>query len=212
MIIDCISDLHGHYPDLEGGDLLIVAGDLTARDLPGEYAMFHHWLWDQNYRIKIFIAGNHDGGLAQYRKSAGMTSCEEIYLEDSAVEIDGLKIWGTPWTPPFCDWYFMAKTEKRKEIFEAIPNDIDILVSHGPPWGLLDTCYDWDEGKIINVGCHHLRIALERIRPKLHVYGHIHEGYGQILFKHQGPNTICVNASHMDKNYKPVNKPIRIIL
>jgi len=223
MIVDCISDLHGHAPILEGGDLLIVAGDLTGRDEEIEYTKFREWVQKQNYAKKIIIAGNHDGRLYksyQYCKNEEcfklpvmtrnpfmLDGCE--YLCDSETVYEGLRIWGSPWTPMFCNWHFMKKRgDEIKAMWDLIPEDTDILITHGPPFGCLDENYDEE-----HCGCEMLKLAVERVKPKLHVFGHIHEQGGKtLLYKHEGPNTICVNASIMNENYKPVNMPVRVIL
>lgn len=196
-------------PKLPGGDLLIVAGDLTARDLFMQYSQFELWLYKQDYAHKIVIAGNHDGfiecDLWNFIPSESLT-----YLQDSGCTFNGLKIWGSPWTPAFCDWHFMKHTpDELRAVWDLIPDDTDILVTHGPMYGVLDAV---SAGSMRPLGCSELRSAIERIKPKLHVCGHIHGGYGQLLFKHSGPNTICVNASIMDEDYYPVNKPIEVIL
>ena len=114
MIIDCIADLHGHYPKLESGDLLIVAGDLTAKDCIQEYDLFFDWLALQNYKKKVYIAGNHDG-LIQEGKYSTPKYCDATYLCDSGTEFEYLdigsdgvtivrkkmKIFGSPWTKEF---------------------------------------------------------------------------------------------------------------
>lgn len=210
MIIDCISDLHGEYPTLMGGDLLIIAGDLTARDLEDEYYKFNSWLCDQDYEKKVVIAGNHDGLLQKdaFKYLEGVPAFD--YLCDTETEFKGLKIYGSPWTPMFCNWYFMKKSRQDlKEAWDKIPDDTDILVTHGPARGLLDTVSPYSSRPL---GCEELRLALERVRPKLHVFGHIHGGYGKMLLKHEGPNTWCVNAALMNEDYDPVNAPIRIVL
>lgn len=212
MIIDCISDLHGCKPALQGGDLLIVAGDLTARDKVTEHLAFSGWLGHQKYEKIVLIAGNHDGMMTDWKP---FDQDNISYLQDSGTEYKGLKIWGSPWTPTFLNWHFMKdRGAPIKEKWDLIPNDIDILITHGPPYGVLDKVNLSSRGdKFKLAGCEELRLALERVKPKLHVFGHIHsEGGKQLLFKHQGPNTICVNAAIMDEDYNPVNKPIRIIL
>ncbi len=204
MKIDCIADLHGHYPQLEGGDLLIVAGDLTATDMPTERIQFLSWLADQNYKHKIFIAGNHDNSLVglNYREYG------VDYLCDSGTEIEGLKIWGSPWTPwfegvnPKCT-AFMLKEEQFKEQWDLIPDDTDMLITHGPPYGFLDQTIYGDF-----VGSVHLLSRIWIVRPMLHVFGHIHESYGM-----DEDDTIkFVNCSHVNERYEPVNKPITVYL
>lgn len=223
MIIDCISDLHGYYPDLKGGDLLIVAGDLTISDTSGEMSEFDSWLTHQSYKKKIVIAGNHDGILVtkpaksyriefRNRLSKPIKSYEKFeYLCDSGTEFEGLKIWGSPWTKRFpgMNPHCMAFTcETDADIglkFESIPNDVDILITHTPALGVLDES-KWK----FRCGSTSLHAILEyRIRPKLHVFGHIHEGYGQ---EEHFTNCLSVNASYVNGDYEPVNKPIRVIL
>jgi Icc-related predicted phosphoesterase len=211
MIIECIADLHGDYPKLKGGDLLIVAGDITASDRKSQYEDFFHWLWDQPHRKKILVAGNHDGFLEQFLEKGSYIAENFTYLKDSGTEFEGFKIWGSPWTPEFCDWHFMLpRGAKLKEKWDLIPDDTDILITHGPAWGILDfTSNRMGSGR---QGCKELRTALERVKPKLHVFGHIHEGYGRMLLKHEGPNTECVNCSLMNQLYEPINKPQRVKL
>lgn len=209
MEITCLSDLHGHLPELPGGDLLIVAGDLTARDTLGEFIQFRTWLGYQPYKHTIVIGGNHDGclqnGIFEWPSSPSWHR-DFNYLQDSGCEYNGLKIWGSPWTPAFCNWYFMKHTpDELRAVWDLIPDDTDILITHGPMYGVLDNIGDGDDRPL---GCVELRSAVERIKPKMHVCGHIHGGYGQVVLKHSGPNTLCVNAAIMDEYYRPVNKPI----
>jgi Icc-related predicted phosphoesterase len=246
MKIDCIADLHGHYPKLEGGDLLIVAGDLTRSDESHEYSDFLRWLGDQKYTKKVVIAGNHDNLLAgpwpggtkgPFREDR--TFYDFDYLCDSGTEFEyeqqishpastkyisidclcyekkKLKIWGSPWTKRFpgmnpkCMAFTVETEEELAEKWAMIPEDIDILVTHGPAFSYLDKTIDGN-----CVGSPSLRLRLRRLyllgtRIKLHVHGHIHEAYGET-----GDAIVerRVNASHVNERYEPVNKPIRIIL
>ena len=209
MKIDCISDLHGHYPELEGGDLLIVAGDLTARDMVVEYAPFITWLENQEYTKKIFIGGNHDNNIAAIEWYEG-------YLCDSGTEFEGLKIWGSPWTltfegmNPHCKAFTVDAEEELEKKWKSIPHDIDILITHSPPWGIMDGVKRNTQLPIESCGSLHLYLLLKyAIRPRLHVFGHIHEGYGRL---ERFTDCISVNASHVNQKYEPVNKPIRIEL
>lgn len=209
MIIDCISDLHGFRPKLEGGDLLIVAGDLTARDTKREYTEFSEWFLEQPYRKKILVAGNHDGCIesGNYYFNHDWLG----YLQDSGTEFEGFKIWGAPWTPPFCNWHFMLPAEEIKKKWELIPIDTDILVTHGPPYGVLDQVTISSRGdRFKHAGCKELmrQVVGGRLNLKLHVFGHIHEGVGTIPIQ----ETIYVNASHVNADYQPINKPIRVVL
>jgi Icc-related predicted phosphoesterase len=213
IIIDCISDLHGCKPVLQGGDLLIVAGDLTARDTEKQHAEFDEWLDQQNYLKKIVISGNHDGFI---QKKGYLQTYNDFkpakYLEDTGVSWWGLKIWGSPWTPTFYDWHFMRdRGDPIKEKWDLIPDDTEILITHGPPFGIQDQVKyssKAKEGKF--AGCEELRSAIDhRLKKlKLHVFGHVHEGYGKVIVS----GVTHVNASIMDEEYRPVNKPIRIEL
>jgi Icc-related predicted phosphoesterase len=217
MIIDCISDLHGHYPKLEGGDLLIVAGDLTARDTLEEHLFFIKWAVRQEYNKVIYIAGNHDNRCL--KESAKNKKVE--YLCDSGTEFEGLKIWGSPWTKMFdglnpkCMAFTCDTEEELEHKWALIPDDTDILITHSPEYGLLDEVVDEDcHERIRHCGSISLGEKTANLKNlKLHVVGHIHEGYGvkdAITF---GNNMYkYVNCSHVNERYQPVNKPIRVIL
>lgn len=224
MIIDCIADLHGHYPKLEGGDLLIVAGDLTARDTIYEHADFLGWLNIQKYKKKIFIAGNHDNNVD--KKFDWDETLD--YLCDSGAEFEGLKIWGSPWTKrfegmnPHCMAFTVDTDEELMEKWAMIPDDVDVLVTHSPPWGIADENRHGEK-----CGSKSLYEKLIIVKPRAHIFGHIHEcGYKHFEIKYplkidqlssdmilvNYNKTHCVNASHVNEYYKPVNKPVRVIL
>ena len=210
MIIDCISDCHGYAPELDGGDLLIIAGDITACDSPSEWFCFNDWLMRQKYSKKIIIAGNHDGYLEKQKAGRRYFSVG-CYLQDSLEEYEGLKIWGSPWTPTFFNWHFMKdRGEDIKKMWDLIPDDIDILITHGPPFGIQDEVkYSSKANNGKSAGCEELRVALNRLKNlKLHVFGHIHECYGKVVVN----GVTHVNACIMNEDYIPVNKPIRVIL
>jgi len=208
MKITAIADLHGHYPNkLPGGDLLIVAGDLTARDEHWEYIAFRNWCNNQNYSKVIVIAGSHDNYIFHHKLPIDTEIDNIEYLCDSSTEFEGLKIYGMPWTyqfkginPKCCaftcaedDYFFM------QDKCEAIPCDTDILITHSPPLNILDETID---GR--NVGCQFLREhAISRLNLKYHFFGHIHECGNKILDTTQ---TKFVNCSYVDENYKPRNK------
>lgn len=219
MIIDCISDCHGHYPKLKGGDLLIVGGDWTKRDEEAEVFAFFDWVHEQKYRKKIVIGGNHDIR-AQEEDYKGPVNGEFTYLCDSGCEFDGLKIWGSPWTARFkginpkCTAFTEKVDKDLSKHWDVIPSDIDILVTHSPPYGILDSVQDFNEGTIRRCGSNSLSktiFSFSRLsKLKLHVFGHIHEWGGNEMNTALGLRMI--NASHVDSNYKPVNKPVRIEL
>lgn len=205
--ITCVSDLHGQTPDLPGGDLLILAGDYTGRGKTREWNQFFHWLDNQEYRKKILIAGNHDNiDMGDYLEPGF------DYLCDSGDEFEGLKIWGCPWTPmfhsvnPSCmhymDWEYCLGGRYKK-----IPKDTDILVTHGPPKGILDEARNLDR-----CGSETLYDLLYsgKIRPKLHIFGHIHEAHGEVKEMADIPGVHFINCSLMNRDYEPVNSPINL--
>ncbi len=265
MIIDCISDLHGYFPTLEGGDLLILAGDYTAANKIPQWCEFFEWVKNQPYRKKVLIAGNHDGlfesGFPKNKKEADelrevkkFLNIEEdfeylcdsgtifeyeednIELEECGIhptEVKTLKIWGSPWTKTFegmnpkCKAFTCDTEEELAEKWALIPDDVDILITHGPPYGILDEVKRFDYpntqtrlGRFLNkqkeyVGSKSLYSWLQYVgRPKLHVFGQIHEGYGQseVFPTYNDKMMNSVNASHVNERYQPVNPPIRIIL
>jgi Icc-related predicted phosphoesterase len=215
MEITCIADLHGNYPKLYGGDLLIVAGDLTAGDKLHQYVEFAEWLDKQPYDHSILIGGNHDNMLLTRELSKyGMLNGNDhhTYLCDSGTEFEGLKIWGSPWTltfpgiNPLCTAFTGAEEELEAK-FAIIPPDIDILITHGPPKGMLDRTVRGD-----NAGSMALSRCYDKIKPKLHVFGHIHEDYGQGVVMGGKIKTLFVNCSHVNERYEPINNPARFTL
>jgi len=224
MIIDCISDLHGYYPKLEGGDLLIIGGDLTAGDEPHEYREFTDWLCNYghggDYDQVVIIGGNHDNKISTILHCWGRLDGVH-YLCDARTEFEGLKIWGSPWTKtfpgmnPHCKAFTVDTDEELAEKWSLIPHDTDILVTHSPPYDFGDHIKtEWND--YFAVGSESLYFKVTEICPKLHVFGHIHEGHGlekRDYFPRVTTQTVLyVNASHVNEYYKPVNKPIRVIL
>jgi len=202
MKITCISDLHGYFPKLKGGDLLIIAGDLTARDTNEEHLdlmteMGGIQTSKNPYKKIIYIAGNHDGMLDpdtnRYGELRTPYNWNIDYLCDSGTTFEGLKIWGSPHSLTFPGLNhkcaaFTGTEQDLKDKYDLIPNDIDILVTHSPAYGILDENFKGD-----HCGSKALLDAIERIRPKLHIFGHIHEQGGKTELMPWG--TICVNAS-----------------
>lgn len=211
-----ISDTHTKHDKLNGflpgGDILIHSGDLTSGGYITEIENFTKW-YDKidNYDHKIFIAGNHDFGFQDDPdKIKGLlTGYKTIdYLQDEYMGIqDGdeseLKIWGSPWQPEFHNWAFnLPRGEKLKEKWDMIPVDTDILITHGPPLGKLDYVRYSNE----NVGCEELMKRVEEIKPKMHLYGHIHQGHGYVF----DGNTHFINAAVLNERYEFRNKPLTV--
>lgn len=254
MIIDCIADLHGHYPKLEGGDLLIVAGDLTARDNVNDFLEFVYWTRNQEYEEIIVIGGNHDNYIQNHIHIEDLEDAGEfIYLCDSGNEFEyeeqidhpasnehmsidvlmyqkkKIKIWGSPWTLKFsgmnpnCMAFTCDTEEELADKWAMIPDDTDILVTHSPPYGILDEveiygherdeCNEAQLDATMHVGSKSLALKIGKMEtpPKLWIWGHIHESYGEDLVV-RGKPCKMINASHVNERYEPVNKPVRVIL
>lgn len=202
MKIVLLSDTHGLHDDLvvPDGDLLLHAGDLTMRGELDEIERAADFLRALPHRHKVVIAGNHDFGFERRPAQAVPLLAGLTYLQDSGVTVEGVKIWGSPWQPWFFDWAFnLQRGPQIRAKWDLIPAATDILLTHGPPWGHGDETVRGQK-----VGCHDLLAAIQRVRPKLHLFGHIHEGYGSTQ---EGP-TRCVNASICDLAYQPKNAPV----
>ncbi len=227
MIIDCIADLHGHYPKLEGGDLLIVAGDWTRNDSEENLRVFEGWLLGEGcskYKEIIVIAGNHDNTAYEF-KNYGLTPHLQIlpavkYLCDSGTEFQGFKIWGSPWTStfpgmnPHCNAFTFDTERELEKKWDLIPDDTQILITHSPGWNIHDRIKNPHDGEDSRKGSFSLCERIINLKNlRLHVCGHIHEGYGELQFyvpDRDYNNTFLVNASHVNEHYEPVNAPIRI--
>ena len=224
MKITVISDLHTRHglipmEDLPGGDLLICAGDIMNSGYnKNDILDFCTWFnsLDQ-YEDKVFIAGNHDRMFENHPEAV-----EELtnifldidYLQDEELVIygdgpngdrpeDNIRIYGSPWQPEFYNWAFNLPKNgiELAAKWEAIPDNTDILITHGPAYDTLDTVVGrfWD-----NLGCNLLAERIAVIKPKIHVCGHIHSGYGY-EFK---DGTHFFNASILDEQYEYTQKPM----
>lgn len=204
----CISDTHGLHrsmPPIPAGDLLLHAGDLTNHGELSQVRDLNDWFGELPHPHKVVIAGNHDFSFDNYRRREAEAVLTNVtYLRDQSVTVEGLKIYGSPWQPWFHDWAFNRRRGPDiAMVWELIPDDTDILLTHGPAHGIGDRCVD---GSL--VGCEDLLLELHRIQPKLHVFGHIHEAHGQF----EGDGWTAVNASINTLRYQPTNLPIVIDL
>ncbi len=198
----CISDTHSRHGELAmpPGDILVHAGDLTEIGAEEDVVEFDRWLGRQPYRHRIVIAGNHDFLFEREPERARRLITNAVYLQDEGIEIEGLRFWGSPWQPWFYDWAFnLPRGESLAAKWRLIPSGTDILVTHGPPLGILDATARGE-----SVGCADLLDAVRRLRPRLHVFGHIHEGYGVEI----AAGTTFVNACSCDLLYRAINPPI----
>lgn len=199
----CISDTHGQHGKLivPDGDMLIHAGDfMTFGDRPKEIVEFNQWLGRQPHRHKVVIAGNHDSMFERHPGAARELLSNGSYLENSGLELLGLKIWGSPVQPEFNNWAFnVARGAAIRRYWKMIPANTDILVTHGPPFGALDKAHP----STAHLGCEELAKVVEEIKPRLHVFGHVHGGHGSFM----GNGTQFVNASVVNEAYRLVYEP-----
>lgn len=210
MLVTAISDLHGDRPKLKGGDLLIIAGDLTARDRLSEYQEFCHWLHNQEYDRKIIIAGNHDMRIQKEPFQFDTMITGATYLCDSCTEYQGLKIWGTPWSNwfrgvnPDCTAFMLQSNFMMMEKFALIPEDTDILITHSPCYQRLDKTLYGDEAG--SLALRNRVDFLRLLKLKYHFHGHIHEAYG----RHEEGGLKTFNVARMDISYMPRNEIVNI--
>ena len=206
MRIVCLSDTHAQNRKVvvPKGDILIHAVDIEALSIE-MVEDFAEWWLGLPHKYKVVIPGNHDLIMMH---PVSLEICRDILegtlLVDEGREIEELRIWGSPWTPVFGDWAFMKPRSQMVKVWEKVPDKVDILVTHGPPFGVLDrTEREWQ-----NVGCESLREVVERVKPKIHVFGHIHEGYGEGRIG----DTLCINVSVVNSTYFMENKPVVVDL
>tara|TARA_R110002167_G_scaffold207960_1_gene412016 strand:- start:218 stop:883 length:666 start_codon:yes stop_codon:yes gene_type:complete len=208
MKIVFLSDTHGLHDQMKypvpDGDVLVHCGDAMNRGISSELCDFAVWFNEFPHEHKIYVPGNHDHYFAE-----NLTLSKEILnnhitsevtvLVDEEVVIDGLKFYGSPWTRQFYTWAFMKDEKELKDVWATIPNDTDILITHGPPKSILDIN---DEGQ--RCGSKSLRDKVWEVKPLIHAFGHIHEAYGVMNSTH----TKFLNLSVCNRKYQPVNKPV----
>lgn len=219
------ADLHGTLPDIPDCDLLLVGGDVCPEGvgkvekygLPDNGASiqldwldkeFRGWLRRLNERdIRVVgIAGNHDFVFERMAVAAQELLLPWTYLRDQTIEVDGISIHGTPWVPGLPRWAFYGSPQYLERRAAVVPTNVDILLSHGPPYGTADFVAPQFGSQ--HVGDPALGEHLRRIKPKALVCGHIHEQYGV----HDHKYTTVYNVSHNTEFYKPVNEPIEVPL
>lgn len=201
MRLVLLSDTHGfHELAVPDGDVLLHAGDFSRNGGLRDVERFERFLGRLPHRHKILIAGNHDFVFQKQRGLAQKRLKSARYLQDSGCEVEGLRIYGSPWQPEFFDWAFnLPRGEPLRRVWARIPDEVDVLITHGPPAGLLDRNSAGEA-----VGCADLRERVRAVRPGLHLFGHIHEAAGVA----EVDGTLFVNASVCDLRYRPVNPAV----
>jgi len=199
MKLVLMSDSHGAHNAIPvpNGDIFVHAGDFSGMGREEEVKSFAEFLRKLPHKHKIVIAGNHEVSFERNREEAEKwlgDSC--TYLNNSGVTVEGLKFWGSP-VQPFFDntntWVFGVHRPEIKDVWDKIPENTDVLITHGGPYGILDKLVNGE-----NVGCPYLLTAVKKIKPKLHVFGHIHEAMGIKMLD----GTLFVNAAILDEQYR----------
>ena len=196
MKIICISDTHGEHGKLRipSGDILIHAGDFTNHGTIQEITSFNSWWASQPHKYKIVVPGNHDLMFEESPQQAvGLLSSATAVLIHEELDIEGIKIFGSPHTPMFCDWSFMYEKNEAARIWNNIPDEIDILITHGPAYGVLDRT-----NRGVCAGCPVLLNRIREIKPAVHIFGHIHEAFGR--FDHE--DTVHINAASIHNPFQ----------
>jgi predicted phosphodiesterase len=229
MEITFISDTHNRHremtQDLTGGPILVHCGDVSMRGSRFEIDDFLEWFSELPYMHKIMVPGNHDfffdwsryartpHGKARHGDSIITKEMVEDLmadypavhlLNDSGITVEGINFWGSPITPWFHDWAFNRWEEEIGEHWKLIPDTTDVLITHGPPFGILDKVIRSHE----NVGCKILSTEIARVKPRVHAFGHIHEEFGTRTVE----DTLYISASMIDIRYEYTNKPTVINL
>ena len=215
MKLCCISDTHGKHEQLDlsayPADVLIHAGDFTARDTKTQVILFLEWFSVQDYTHLILTAGNHEKLIESDPVwfHQALTHFPSItYLQDSEVVIDGIKFYGSPYSNEFCNWAFMEEEIELSKVWDKIPDDTNVLITHGPAYGcndLVKGAYGRDP-HVGSQSLHYRKLSLQGTL-KVHISGHIHEAYSQSIGA-----TGCINvcASVLNERYQLVNKPITL--
>lgn len=217
MLITFLSDFHGAYTALRPtpGDVLVVCGDATRQGMFDELLEFLKWFGAQPFKHKVFVAGNHERGLAidgitgnpglrglntEYIRERFREKCEELgihWLEDKGVTIDSVRFYGSPWVTACSGGYWAFELDRGSVEMRATRESIrkcDVLVTHMPPSGILDDVDGSHEG------CAQLRARVDRLKPMVHAFGHFHDGAG----REDRDGTTFVNASVMSGSYRVV--------
>ncbi len=203
MKIVCISDTHNKHHDLDipNGDIIIHAGDFTEAGSKAETMDFLTWFSGLPHQYKLFTPGNHDFFIEK-----NMGNLEKIIpgnvilLIDTGIEIENIKFWGSPVTPGDGMWAFNKSPGKQiDQHWKLIPPNIDFLITHSPPYKILD-----ELNNKRHIGCEKLLKRIREINLPHHIFGHNHNGYG--IIKREG--TVFINASSLDNSYRHMNPPL----
>lgn len=215
MRLVLVSDTHGLHrrmPPVPDGDVLVHAGDLTSYGTLAGVRDAVAWLAALPHRHKVCVAGNHDWAFERHPVEAeALVPPGVTYLRDRGATLGGVRFWGSPWQPEFNAWAFnLPRGAALARVWARIPDDVQVLVTHGPPFGVLDRV---DQGSGFrgtrHVGCEDLARRVAALPDlRVHVFGHVHEGYGMLELGGRR----FVNASTTTVRYEPVNAPVVVDL
>lgn len=207
MRITVISDTHMQHRKLrlEGGDLLIHCGDLFQdfRVLGTEVAEVDEWFGSLDYERILCIGGNHDAALEHALEVLPQPFANARVLHDEAIEIGGLRFYGSPWVPDLPTHAFDKTERELVDIFAAVPTGLDVLVTHVPPHGVCDRARNGE-----HYGSRALREAVLRAQPRVHLFGHVHAGAGEATLG----ETRCINAASLISGSREVRPPVTLDL
>jgi Icc-related predicted phosphoesterase len=206
MKLVLLSDTHTFHNQVvvPEGDVLVHAGDMCLEGSVKEAQSCLDWLNKQPHKHVVAIAGNHDWAFALLARKVLLNFGRIIYLQNSSANIDGVNFYGSPVQPEFCDWAFnVPRGPKIKKYWDMIPEAgmVDVLITHGPPMGILDQAAPHRGSD--HLGCEELMERVKEVVPLVHVFGHIHGSAGSKIVG----QTHFVNASVVDESYKIVNSP-----
>jgi Icc-related predicted phosphoesterase len=190
--------LHDSIDKLPKGDVLVHAGDFmnSGYDLR-DIVSFNRWLGEQNFKHRVVCAGNHDRYFENAPQQARELLTNATYLENDGITIDGVTFWGSPYTPEFLNWAFMyPRGTAAQRYWGMIPDSLDVLITHGPPFGILDQTAPGEA----HLGCEELLDVVKKKKPRVHIFGHIHGGAG--TFENEA--TRFINAAYLNERYKPL--------
>ena len=204
VVISDTHGLHNQIQELPEGDVLIHAGDfMNSGDDPEDIRSFNRWLGKQPFEHRVVCGGNHDRYFQNSPHQARALLTNAIYLENDGLTIDNVSFWGSPYTPEFMDWAFMyLRGPEARQYWDQIPYNLDVLITHGPPFGILDQ----STPSGLHLGCEELFEAVKEKKPKVHLFGHIHGGSG--IFENGA--TRFVNAAYLNEQYKPLEPAGRV--
>lgn len=202
MRIVIVSDTHRKLSKLSipDGDMLIHCGDSTLKGDLSQVEEFNRDLGALPHRIKLAVAGNHDFPFERQNAEARAALSNAIYLQDELVEIEGLRFYGSPWQPEYRKFAFNhpRSSPELAAVWAKVPDKVDVLITHGPPKGILDRAPLWP-----TLGDEFLLERVLQVRPRLHCFGHVHQSYGRL----ERDGITFINAASLGENYEPRNAP-----